>query len=171
MILYVFPINLSFCLLIRTYKAWYYGLYINTARNIIIDSCTISDGNVGIFTLVMGPPGRDISLTFIPFIYICLFFSLATSHIAGNNSVIIRNSIIIGSITPNDCNDTLNATSINIINSQQAIPTVSSTSSSGNSGGRSGIVFPSFSGDNMMPRHPWTGIGAYPCSKFNTKQN
>jgi hypothetical protein len=39
-----------------TYKAWYYGLYINTEHNIIIDSCKIADSNVGIFTLVLGPP-------------------------------------------------------------------------------------------------------------------
>lgn len=74
---------------------------------------------------------------------------------------------MIGSITPNDCNDILNTTSINIINSQKAIPTVSSTSSSGNPGDRSGIVFPFFTGDNMMPHHPWTNIGAYPCIKLN----
>ncbi|CAF3664415.1 unnamed protein product [Rotaria sordida] len=134
------------CILIygfKTYKAWYYGLYINTARNIIIDSCTVADGNVGIFTLVIGPT--------------------AQSHVAGNNSVIILNSMIIGSITPDDCNDTPNATTVNFINSDKAISTVSATSSNGNPGGRSGIVFPFFSRDNLMPRHPWTGIAAYPC--------
>ncbi len=40
---------------VRTYKAWYYGLYIQTSRNIIVDSCTVVDGNVGIFTMVIGP--------------------------------------------------------------------------------------------------------------------
>ena len=84
------------------------------------------------------------------------------SHVAGNNSIIIRNSMVIGSITPNDCNDTLNTTTVNFLNSPTAVPTVSA----GNQGDRSGIVFPFFSRDNMMPRHPWTGIGAYPCSKF-----
>lgn len=39
----------------RTYKAWHYGLYINNRRNIIIDSCTVSDSFVGIFPFVIGP--------------------------------------------------------------------------------------------------------------------
>jgi hypothetical protein len=42
----------------RTYKAYYYGLYINTARNIIIDSCTLADSSVGIFSFVIGPAGK-----------------------------------------------------------------------------------------------------------------
>ncbi|CAF4420988.1 unnamed protein product, partial [Adineta steineri] len=46
------------CVLIKgfkTYKTWYYGLYINTEHNIIIDSCQIADSSVGIFTIVLGP--------------------------------------------------------------------------------------------------------------------
>jgi hypothetical protein len=98
----------------------------------------------------------------------CIYISilLAVSHVAGNNSIVIRNTMVIGSITPNDCNDTLNTTTVNWINGQKAFPTVSATSSTGDPGGRSGIVFPFFSLDNMMPRHPWTNIDAYPCSKF-----
>ena len=37
----------------RTYKTWYYGLYINTPRNIIIDSCTTADSGVGILAFKM----------------------------------------------------------------------------------------------------------------------
>ncbi len=77
--------------------------------------------------------------------------------------MIIRNSMVIGSITPNDCNDIINTTTISIINSPTAIPTVSA----GNFGDRSGIVFPFFSGDNLIPHHPWTGIETYPCSKLD----
>lgn len=39
----------------RVYKGWYYGFYINTPRNITIDSCTTIDSQVGIFTFVIGP--------------------------------------------------------------------------------------------------------------------
>jgi hypothetical protein len=46
-------------LIIRTYKTWFYGLYINTARNIIIDSCTIADSAVGILPFVMGPASKS----------------------------------------------------------------------------------------------------------------
>lgn len=84
---------------------------------------------------------------------------------AANNSVKILNSIVVGSITPDDCNDAVNASTVNTLNSLTAIPTVSATSSTNNPGGRSGIVFPTFSAPNGMPRHPWTGIMAYPCSK------
>jgi hypothetical protein len=84
--------------------------------------------------------------------------------VAANNFVEITNSIVIGSITPNDCNDIVDSTTINAIYAGTAIPTVSATSSDGDAGGRSGIVFPYISGgDNMIPRHPWTSIDAYPC--------
>ena len=95
-----------------------------------------------------------------------IFAILATSHEIGNNSVIVRNSLIIGAITPNDCSDTPDPTTISAINSPTAVPRVSATSSSGNPGGRTGISFPYFSRDNMIPRHPYTSIGAYPCRKF-----
>ncbi|CAF2963963.1 unnamed protein product [Rotaria sp. Silwood2] len=127
----------------KTYKTWYYGLYINTPHNVIIDSCKIADSSVGIFTLVMGPS--------------------AASHEFGNNSIIIRNSIVAGAITPNDCSDVPDTTTLSEQYDLKAIPMVSATSSSGNPGGRSGISFPYFSPDNMMPRHPWTSVGAYPC--------
>ena len=42
----------------RTYKAWYYGFYINTQRNITIDSCTSVDSDVGIFTFIIAPSGN-----------------------------------------------------------------------------------------------------------------
>jgi len=39
----------------RTYKAWYYGMYLQTNRSIIVDSCTVIDGNVGILGIIFGP--------------------------------------------------------------------------------------------------------------------
>ncbi|CAF0819146.1 unnamed protein product [Rotaria sp. Silwood1] len=127
----------------KTYKTWYYGLYLNTPHNIIVDSCQIADSSVGIFTFVIGPT--------------------AASHEFGNNSIKIRNSIVAGAITPNDCSDVPDTTTLSEQFGSKAIPKVSATSSSGNPGGRTGISFPYFSRDNMIPRHPWTSIGAYPC--------
>ncbi|CAM4838655.1 unnamed protein product, partial [Rotaria magnacalcarata] len=146
----VWPIDKGFmydleCILIsgfRTYKAWYYGLYINTARNIIVDSCSLIDGNVGIYTFIIGP--------------------LALSHMVGNNTITIRNSLVIGAITPNDCGDIIDQASININYSQKAVPIVSASSSAGNAGGRSGIVFPSMGQSNMMPIHRFSGMESYP---------
>ena len=91
---------------------------------------------------------------------------IALTHTAGNSTVVVQNSIVIGSITPNDCEDIVDATTTNTIYADKATPTVSATSSDGDAGGRSGIVFPFISGgDNMLPRHPWTSIGAYPCGE------
>ncbi|CAF4012065.1 unnamed protein product [Rotaria sp. Silwood2] len=64
---------------------------------------------------------------------------------------------------PEDCEDKINPNSINIRLSQIAIPGVSANSSSGNAGGRSGIVFPIISRNNYMPIRSWTGTGIYPC--------
>jgi hypothetical protein len=84
---------------------------------------------------------------------------------AANNTITIQNSLVIGGITPNDCNDVVDLTTINLIYAPTSIPSVSATSVQGeDAGGRSGIVFPFISGgDNMIPRHPWTNIDAYPC--------
>jgi hypothetical protein len=49
----------------------------------------------------------------------------------------------------------------------KAIPAVSATSTAGvDPGGRLGISFPYFSGDNEIPFHPFTGIESYPASKL-----
>ncbi len=44
----------------RIYKAWYYAFYINTPRNITINSCSSIDSQVGIFTYVIGLSGNQI---------------------------------------------------------------------------------------------------------------
>lgn len=77
----------------------------------------------------------------------------------------ISNSIVIGSITPQDCNDTIDRNSPNIRLGQMAVPGVSDNSSFNGSSGRSGIVFPTVSRNNYMPVRSWTGIGVYPCRK------
>jgi len=133
------------CVLIKgfkTYKTYHYGIYINTPRNIIIDSCSLADGYVGIFTLVMSPA--------------------ALSHVAGDNYVIVRNSFIAGAITQNDCSDTRDLTTINSQWNTKAIPGVADTDTSGEPLARVGIAFPYFTGDNMMPKHAYASIGAYP---------
>ncbi|CAF1175998.1 unnamed protein product [Rotaria magnacalcarata] len=80
----------------------------------------------------------------------------------GNNTITIRNSLVIGAITPNDCGDIIDQASININYSQKAVPIVSASSSAGNAGGRSGIVFPSMGQSNMMPIHRFSGMESYP---------
>jgi len=133
------------CILLKgftMYKMFYYGMYINTPRNITIDSCTIVDSMVGIFSFVVGPS--------------------ALTHIASNNVVKVRNSLVIGSITPNDCGDVLNQSSPNIVLTEKAVPTVISPNATGEPQGRCGIVFAYISPNNKMPVKPWTGIKAYP---------
>jgi hypothetical protein len=91
--------------------------------------------------------------------------------VVGNNTVTIRNSLVIGAITPNDCGDTVDQTPINILYSPTAVPTVSATSSDGYAGGRSGIIFPYMGQYNMMPFHPWTCTDSYPTSESLMTRN
>ncbi len=79
--------------------------------------------------------------------------------------------MVIGAITPNDCSDTVDQTTVNILFSPKAVPIVSATSSDGYAGGRSGIVFPYMGGNNEMPFHPWSGIDAYPTSELLMTRN
>ncbi|UJR08495.1 hypothetical protein I4U23_012761 [Adineta vaga] len=133
------------CVLIKkfiVYKAWYYGFYINTYRNITIDSCASIDNHVGIFTFIVGPA--------------------AETHVTVHSRVNIQNSIVTGSITPNDCDDKINFNSENIQASRIALPIVAPDSKNGRYGSRSGIVFPMVSKNNKMPAAPWTGTIHYP---------
>ncbi|CAF3595884.1 unnamed protein product [Rotaria sordida] len=147
----VLPVDKGFiydrkCVLIKgfkVYKAWYYGFYINSPRNITISSCSSIDSHVGIFTYILGPS--------------------ALSHVSIASRVNINDSIVIGSITSQDCNDKIDSNSINIRLSQMAIPGVSDNSSFNITAGRVGIVFPTVSRNNFMPIRSWTGIGIYPC--------
>ena len=91
---------------------------------------------------------------------------IALSHVAIASRMTINDSLVVGSITPSDCNDTINTNSMNIRLSQMAIPGVSPNSSFNNTNGRSGIVFPAISRNNFMPIRLWTGVGIYPCCKF-----
>ncbi|CAF1672894.1 unnamed protein product, partial [Adineta ricciae] len=133
------------CILIKefkVYKAWYYGFYLNTNRNITIDSCASIDNYVGIFAFVIGPP--------------------AERHQILPSRVRIRNSVVIGSITPNDCNDKINFNSANVRYSTIAMPTVSQDPLVTGNGSRAGIVFPLFARDNGMPEQSWTGTVSNP---------
>ena len=91
---------------------------------------------------------------------------LAVTHVSVKSRVIIQNSIIVGSITPDDCHDRIDSNSNNIQYSDKAIPTVSWNSSTRQSDGRVGIVFLTTSRFNNIPIRPWTGILNYPCREY-----
>jgi hypothetical protein len=105
------------------------------------------------------------SNTKLKLIHLNSFIFLALTHQFGNNSITIRNSIVIGDITQ-DCSDVPDTTTLSEVYGFKVIPAVSSTSSPGDPGGRSGVSFPYFSGDNEIPFHPFTGIESYPASKL-----
>ncbi|CAF2873113.1 unnamed protein product [Rotaria sp. Silwood2] len=89
-------------------------------------------------------------------------YDTTLTHEFSNNSIIIRNSLVIGAITPNDCNDVPDMTTLSEFYSSRAIPLVSATAHSENLAGRAGITFPYFSGNNLIPAHPYTSIAVYP---------
>ena len=87
---------------------------------------------------------------------------LALTHIPVASRVTISNTVVIGSVSPGDCNDTIDQNSLNIRLSLMASPKVSDSSSFNGTSGRSGIVFPQMSRNNYIPIRSWTGIGIYP---------
>lgn len=90
---------------------------------------------------------------------------LALGHQVSNNTIAVHNSLIIGDIS-RDCSDVQDTTTLSETWGKKVIPHVSGTGVGGAPDGRVGISFPYFSGDNMIPKHPWTGIGTYPASKW-----
>jgi hypothetical protein len=90
------------------------------------------------------------SNTKLKLIHLNSFIFLALTHQFGNNSITIRNSIVIGDITQ-DCSDVPDTTTLSEVYGFKVIPAVSSTSSPG---------------DNEIPFHPFTGIESYPASKL-----
>jgi len=76
--------------------------------------------------------------------------------------------LVIGDITQN-CADTIDTTTLSEIYGKKIVPLIAGSSSS-DLRGRVGISFPYFSGDNMIPQHPWTSIGSYPASKSTSKR-
>jgi hypothetical protein len=76
----------------------------NTRRNITLDSRMSIDSQVGVFTFIIGRS--------------------PTTHLIYLNRVQIRNSMIIGSITDNDCQDQIDSSSENILYSEHAKPPV-----------------------------------------------
>ena len=91
---------------------------------------------------------------------------LAESHRISRSRVIIQNSVIVGSITPNDCNDKINLSSSNIQYSTIAMPTVSQDPLINGNGSRIGVVYPLFSISNGAPRQSWTNTISNPSRKF-----
>lgn len=87
----------------------------------------------------------------------------ALTHVPIRSRVQIYDSLVVGSITDQDCDDQVNRASMNIRYSQMAIPGVADDPASNRTGGRSGIVFPTISRNNFMPIRSWTGVGVYPC--------
>jgi len=92
-------------------------------------------------------------------------FGLALTHVPIGSRVTISNSLIVGSITAQDCADQLNTNTLNIRLAQMSIPGVSDSAAFNGSIGRAGLVFPTMSRNNYMPIRSWTGIGIYPSRK------
>jgi hypothetical protein len=84
------------------------------------------------------------------------------THVAADNFVYIRNSVVAAAMTPNDCDDTVDMTTLNIMYGAMVAPDVASALPIG----RSGIVFPYiFGNEMMMPGGSWTAVNTYPCGK------
>lgn len=92
--------------------------------------------------------------------FICLL--VAVRHVMVNSRVTIQNTVVIGAVTPNDCENKIDTTSRNVRLADKAVPMVAVNETTKKSLGRTGIVFPTVSRLNNMPLRPWTGITSYP---------
>uniref|UniRef100_A0A3Q2VVI1 PKHD1 like 1, tandem duplicate 2 n=1 Tax=Haplochromis burtoni TaxID=8153 RepID=A0A3Q2VVI1_HAPBU len=108
------------------WRSFDYGIYFQTIMNVMVSNVTLVDNGMGIMPMIYGPP--------------------SLSHEFANKTVLIQNSLIVGSSPSFNCSDTLPNIDFNL------------ATTSGHraprpiQGGRSGICWPNFqSAHNSAP--------------------
>ncbi|XP_025757857.1 PKHD1 like 1, tandem duplicate 1 isoform X2 [Oreochromis niloticus] len=108
------------------WRSFDYGIYFQTIVNVMVSNVTLVDNGMGIMPMIYGPP--------------------SLSHEFANKTVLIQNSLIVGSSPSFNCSDTLSNIDFNL------------ATTSGHraprpiQGGRSGICWPNFqSAHNSAP--------------------
>ncbi|XP_030597029.1 PKHD1 like 1, tandem duplicate 1 [Archocentrus centrarchus] len=108
------------------WRSFDYGIYFQTIMDVVVSNVTLVDNGMGIMPLVYGPP--------------------SLSHMFASKTVLIQNSLIVGSSPSFNCSDTLSKIDFNLATtSHHRAPRPVQ-------GGRSGICWPTFqSGHNNAP--------------------
>ncbi|KAI5091821.1 fibrocystin-L precursor, partial [Silurus meridionalis] len=131
--------GLSDCSQIQGFTIWRsfdYGIYFQVYMSIIVSNVTLVDNGMGIMPLIYEPP--------------------SVTHEYSNKSVIIQDSLIVGSNPNFNCTDTLSVNDTNIaLSGGQRAPRPLN-------GGRSGICWPTFeSAHNHAPMKPHDLLMSY----------
>ncbi|XP_053468790.1 PKHD1 like 1, tandem duplicate 1 [Ictalurus furcatus] len=131
--------GLAGCSQIRGFAVWKsfdYGIYFQVYMSVIVSNVTLVDNGMGIMPLIYEPP--------------------SVSHEYSNKTVLIQNSLIVGSSPNFNCTDTLSTKVRNIaLSAGHRAPRPLN-------GGRSGISWPTFeSGHNGAPMNPHDGLMSY----------
>ncbi|KAF4073782.1 hypothetical protein AMELA_G00247290 [Ameiurus melas] len=118
------------------WKSFDYGIYFQVYMSVIVSNVTLVDNGMGIMPLIYEPP--------------------SVSHEYSNKTVLIQNSLIVGSSPNFNCTDTLSTIDRNIaLSTGHRAPRPLK-------GGRTGISWPTFeSSHNNAPMKPHDGIMSY----------
>ncbi|XP_043994771.1 fibrocystin-L-like isoform X2 [Gambusia affinis] len=124
--------GLAGCSFIRgffVWKAFDFAIYFQVIMDVVVSNVTLVDNGMGIMPLVFAPP--------------------SLSHAYADKSVLVQNSLIVGSSPAFNCSDTLSSDDFNVATtSLHRAPRPPQ-------GGRSGICWPTFqSGHNTAPEKP-----------------
>uniref|UniRef100_A0A3B5MPL8 G8 domain-containing protein n=1 Tax=Xiphophorus couchianus TaxID=32473 RepID=A0A3B5MPL8_9TELE len=124
--------GLAGCSFIRgffVWKAFDFAIYFQVIMDVVVSNVTLVDNGMGIMPLVFAPP--------------------SLSHAYADKSVLVQNSLIVGSSPAFNCSDTLSSDNFNVVAmSPHRAPRPPQ-------GGRSGICWPTFQSEhNTAPAKP-----------------
>uniref|UniRef100_A0A8C5F806 PKHD1 like 1, tandem duplicate 1 n=1 Tax=Gadus morhua TaxID=8049 RepID=A0A8C5F806_GADMO len=127
------------CSLIRRFTVWKsydYGIYFQTASNVIVAGVTLADNGLGLMPLVYSPPSLP--------------------HLYADKTIRVRDSLVVGTSPGFNCSDGVPMEDFNIRESS------SERGAKLPDGGRSGLGWPWFeSGHNAAPFMPHHGNSNY----------
>ncbi|KAG7317211.1 hypothetical protein KOW79_019509 [Hemibagrus wyckioides] len=120
----------------NVWKSFDYGIYFQVYMSIVVSNVTLADNGMGIMPLIYEPP--------------------SSSHEYSNKTVLIKDSLIVGSSPNFNCSDALRTNDVNIASS------LGHRAPRPLNGGRTGICWPTFeSAHNHAPMKPHAGLMSY----------
>lgn len=113
------------------FKSQYFGIYYQSTSELVIDSSTLIDNQIGAFTIIFSPSAK--------------------SHIVTTKKYYARDLVIVGKSKGFDCEKDIYPK--NISDSKNMMNTFGAGA---NDTGKIGLVWPTFiGGSNMCPKKPW----------------
>nr|XP_032810523.1 fibrocystin-L isoform X1 [Petromyzon marinus] len=118
------------------WSCWDYGIYFQVTESVRVSNVSLVDNGMGLMSIIYSP--------------------LATSHKYSQKTVLVQNSLVVGTSPSFSCSDRLTNTNPNVqLTMEHRSPRPATN-------GRSGICWPTFaSGHNRAPEKPHAGIMSY----------